>query len=84
MAKKAIVGVKVKEERKELSCKALGLEYRSKMKKIIEVLGNPECEAALDQNCGSTATKFRPGSSDFSAFSMASSAAGISPRCAWI
>jgi hypothetical protein len=59
MAKKAIVGVKVEEERKEFSCKALGLEYRSKMKKIIEVLGNPECEAALDQNCGSTATKFR-------------------------
>ena len=59
MAKKTRTGVKVEETSKEIYCKALGLEYRSKMKRIIEVLETPEGQAELEQHCGATATKFK-------------------------
>ena len=59
MAKKARAGVKVEETSKEITCKALGLEYRSKMKRIIEILETPGSQAELDLHCGSTATKFK-------------------------
>lgn len=57
--KKTRTGVRVEEESKEIYCEALGLEYRSKMKRIIEILETPEGQAELEQHCGSTATKFR-------------------------
>ena len=59
MAKKKRNGVKVEEKSKEICCKALGFEYRSKMVRIIEVLGAPEGQAELDLHCGSTATRFK-------------------------
>ena len=59
MAKKTRTEVKVEETSKEITCKALGFEYRSKMKRIIEILGTPERQAELDLHCGSTATKFK-------------------------
>ena len=59
MAKKTRNWVKVEESSKEITCKALGLEYRSKVKRIIKVLGTPEGQAELDLHCGSTATKFK-------------------------
>ena len=60
MAKKTRAsGVNVEETSKEIYCEALGLEYRSKMVRIIEILGTPESQAELDKQCGSTATKFR-------------------------
>jgi len=59
MAKKTRNAVKIEEESKEITCKALGLEYRSKMKRIIEILETPGSHAELDLHCGSTATKFK-------------------------
>ena len=61
MAKKTRTRVKVEESSKEITCKALGLEYRSRTNivRIIEILGTPEGQAELDLHCGSTATKFK-------------------------
>lgn len=59
MAQKARREVKVEETSKEIHCTALGLKYRSKMVRIVEVLGTPEGQTEIDQHCGSTAAKFR-------------------------
>lgn len=61
MAKKTRNGVKVEENSREITCKALGLKYRSRTNivRIIEILGTPEGQAELERHCGSTATKFR-------------------------
>jgi len=59
MAKEIWTGVKAEEASTEIHCNALGLEYRSKMKKIIKILENPDERAELDIYCGSTATEFK-------------------------
>jgi hypothetical protein len=61
MPKKKRTEVKVEETRKETTCEALGLKYKSRTNivRITEILGTPEGQAELDLHCGSTATKFK-------------------------
>jgi hypothetical protein len=51
--------LKWEEKSKEICCKELGLEYRSKIQRILEISGTPEGQAELETHCEPRATKFR-------------------------